>query len=150
MRFSGYNQRNFRIDKGITMAKTACALHILVDNEKLANELLAKLKRGVSFDTLARKYSSCPSKRNGGSLGEFNKGAMVPAFDKAVFSIPLLKPYGPVKTQFGYHIIKVAVPQLRGLSPLLRITARRRPSPAQPPRCRPVWLLPSPPPAPAS
>lgn len=114
MRFSGYNQRNFRIDKGITMAKTACALHILVDNEKLANELLAKLKRGVSFDTLARKYSSCPSKRNGGSLGEFNKGAMVPAFDKAVFSIPLLKPYGPVKTQFGYHIIKVAVPQLRG------------------------------------
>jgi len=89
------------------MAKTACALHILVDNEKLANELLAKLKRGVSFDTLARKYSSCPSKRNGGSLGEFNKGAMVPAFDKAVFSIPLLKPYGPVKTQFGYPIIKV-------------------------------------------
>lgn len=83
------------------MAKTACALHILVDNEKLANDLLAKLKRGVSFDTLARKYSSCPSKRNGGALGEFNKGTMVAAFDKAVFSIPLLKPYGPVKTQIG-------------------------------------------------
>ena len=107
MRFNGYNQRNFCIDKGNTMAKTACALHILVDNEKLAEELLAKLKRGVSFDTLARKYSTCPSKRNGGSLGEFNKGTMVAALDKAVFSIPLLKPYGPVKTQFGYHIIKV-------------------------------------------
>mgnify|MGYP002651865035 FL=1 len=89
------------------MAKTACALHILVDNEKLANELLAKLKRGVSFDTLARKYSSCPSKRNGGSLGEFNKGAMVPAFDKVVFSCPVLEPTGPLHTQFGYHIIKV-------------------------------------------
>lgn len=87
------------------MAMTACALHILVDNKKLANELLAKLKRGVNFDTLARKYSICPSKNTGGSLGEFNKGIMVAAFDKAVFSIPLLKPYGPVKTQFGYHII---------------------------------------------
>jgi len=89
------------------MAKTASALHILVDSEVLANELLTKLKRGVSFDTLARKYSSCPSKRNGGSLGEFRKGDMVPAFDKVVFSCELLKPTGPVKTQFGYHIIKV-------------------------------------------
>lgn len=89
------------------MAKTACALHILVDNEKLTNVLLVELKRGVSFDTLARKYSGCPSKRHGGSLGEFIKSSMVAAFDKAVFSIPLLKPHGSVKTQFGYHIIKV-------------------------------------------
>ncbi len=73
----------------------------------MANVLLVKMKRGVSFDTLARKYSGCPSKRHGGSLGEFIKGSMDAAFDKAVFSIPLLKPYGPVKTLFGYHIIKV-------------------------------------------
>ncbi|QLH61779.1 peptidyl-prolyl cis-trans isomerase [Serratia symbiotica] len=89
------------------MAKTACALHILVDNEKLTNVLLVELKRDVSFDTLARKYSGCPSKRHGGSLGEFIKSSMGAAFDKAVFSIPLLKPHGSVKTQFGYHIIKV-------------------------------------------
>lgn len=79
------------------MAMTTCALYILVDNEKLANELLAKLKRGVSFDTLARKYPICPSKRNGGSLGEFNKGTMVAACNKVGFSTPLQKPYGPVK-----------------------------------------------------
>jgi len=87
--------------------KTASALHILVPTEAQANELLVKLKRGVSFDTLARTHSTCPSKRHGGSLGEFSRGTMVPPFDKAVFSCPLLTPYGPVKTQFGYHIIKV-------------------------------------------
>ena len=80
------------------MAKSAAALHILVKEEKLAQEILAKLERGVSFDHLAKRYSKCPSGRNGGDLG---------AFDKAVFSCPLLKPYGPIKTKFGYHIIKV-------------------------------------------
>lgn len=67
----------------------------------------AKLERGVSFDHLAKRYSKCPSGRNGGDLGEFQQGAMVGPFDQAVFSCPLLKPYGPVKTKFGYHIIKV-------------------------------------------
>ena len=80
------------------MAKSAAALHILVKEEKLALEILAKLERGVSFDHLAKRYSKCPSGRNGGDLGEFQQGAMVG---------PLLKPYGPVKTKFGYHIIKV-------------------------------------------
>lgn len=89
------------------MAKSAAALHILVKEEKLAQEILAKLERGVSFDHLAKRYSKCPSGRNGGDLGEFNQGVMVGPFDKAVFSCPLLKPYGPVKTKFGYHIIKV-------------------------------------------
>ena len=89
------------------MAKSAAALHILVKEEKLAHEILAKLERGVSFDHLAKRYSKCPSGRNGGDLGEFNQGVMVGPFDKAVFSCPLLKPYGPVKTKFGYHIIKV-------------------------------------------
>lgn len=89
------------------MARTAAALHILVKTEKLALEIMQKLERGVSFDTLAKRYSSCPSGRNGGKLGEFSKGAMVAPFDQAVFSCPLLKPFGPVKTKFGYHIIKV-------------------------------------------
>ena len=89
------------------MAKSAAALHILVKEEKLAQEILAKLERGVSFVHLAKRYSKCPSGRNGGDLGEFNQGVMVGPFDKAVFSCPLLKPYGPGKTKFGYHIIKV-------------------------------------------
>lgn len=89
------------------MAKTAAALHILVKEEALANELLAKLEKGASFQQLAKKHSTCPSGRNGGNLGEFRQGQMVPAFDKAVFTCPLIKPFGPVKTAFGYHIIKV-------------------------------------------
>ena len=89
------------------MAKTAAALHILVKTEKLAQEIMTKLEKGSSFDHLAKRYSKCPSGRNGGDLGEFNQGVMVGPFDKAVFSCPLLKPYGPVKTKFGYHIIKV-------------------------------------------
>jgi peptidyl-prolyl cis-trans isomerase C len=89
------------------MAKTAAALHILVKEEAQAKALLAQLEKGASFQQLAKKHSTCPSGRNGGDLGEFRRGQMVPAFDKAVFSCPLLKPYGPVKTAFGYHIIKV-------------------------------------------
>ncbi|CNE64609.1 peptidyl-prolyl cis-trans isomerase C [Yersinia enterocolitica] len=68
------------------MANKASALHILVDDEKQANDILAQLNNGANFQELAKKFSNCPSKRNGGDLGEFNKGDMVPAFDKAVFS----------------------------------------------------------------
>lgn len=89
------------------MAKTASALHILVDTEQQANDLLDQLAQGADFQQLAKKHSTCPSKRDGGNLGEFRQGDMVPPFDKAVFSCELLKPVGPVKTQFGYHIIKV-------------------------------------------
>ncbi|WP_226574037.1 peptidylprolyl isomerase PpiC [Mangrovibacter yixingensis] len=89
------------------MARTAAALHILVRTEAKAREVLEKLEKGAKFDQLAKRFSTCPSGRNGGDLGEFAKGAMVGPFDKAVFSCPLLKPYGPVKTRFGYHIIKV-------------------------------------------
>ncbi|WJV66677.1 peptidylprolyl isomerase PpiC [Pectobacteriaceae bacterium CE70] len=89
------------------MAHTAAALHILVDTEQQANDILDQLEKGADFQQMAQKFSTCPSKRNGGDLGEFRQGDMVPAFDKAVFSGELLKPFGPIKTQFGYHIIKV-------------------------------------------
>ena len=78
------------------MAKTAAALHILVKEEKLAQDLLEQIKNGA-----------CPSGKRGGDLGEFRQGQMVPAFDKVVFSCPVLEPTGPLHTQFGYHIIKV-------------------------------------------
>ncbi|MBY5922229.1 peptidylprolyl isomerase PpiC [Ferrimonas balearica] len=89
------------------MAKTASALHILVKHEAKAQELLKQLEKGANFQTLAKKHSTCPSGKKGGHLGEFRKGDMVPTFDKAVFTGPILKPIGPVKTKFGFHIIKV-------------------------------------------
>ena len=89
------------------MANTAAALHILVKHKEQAEDIIKQLKKGAKFQALAKKYSSCPSGKNGGDLGEFRKGDMVPAFDKAVFSGPLYKIQGPIKTQFGFHLIKV-------------------------------------------
>jgi peptidyl-prolyl cis-trans isomerase C len=89
------------------MAKTAAAVHILVKEEKLALDLLEQIKNGADFGKLAKKHSICPSGKRGGDLGEFRQGQMVPAFDKVVFSCPVLEPTGPLHTQFGYHIIKV-------------------------------------------
>jgi len=88
------------------MAKRACASHILVKTREQAERLLKQLNEGAPFDKLARKYSTCPSSRNGGSLGEFSRGDMVKAFDDVVFKGPLLEVQGPVKTQFGWHLIK--------------------------------------------
>ncbi len=89
------------------MARTAAALHILVKTESQANDLMKQLEAGANFQQLAKKYSTCPSKKRGGDLGEFKKGDMVGPFDKVVFTGELLTPLGPVKTRFGYHIIKV-------------------------------------------
>lgn len=87
------------------MAK-ASAVHILVKTEAEAIELKEQIANGAKFNELARKHSLCPSGRNGGDLGEFSQGQMVPAFDKVVFGKPTLEVHGPVKTQFGYHLIK--------------------------------------------
>ncbi len=84
------------------------ASHILVDSEQKANELLCKINAGeISFEDCARQNSSCPSSSNGGSLGEFTKGQMVPEFDNACFTMNVGEIAGPVKTQFGYHLIKL-------------------------------------------
>lgn len=84
----------------------ACALHILVKTEKQAKELLIKLKSGKDFGALAKRHSLCPSGKKGGDLGEFKRGQMVKAFDDVVFKKDVLKVHGPVKTRFGYHLIK--------------------------------------------
>lgn len=84
------------------------ASHILVDSEEKANELLEKISKGeISFEDAARQNSSCPSSENGGNLGEFTRGQMVPEFDEAAFSMVAGEVKGPVKTQFGYHLIKL-------------------------------------------
>ena len=85
---------------------SACAIHILVKTQKQAIELKTKLDKGADFTQLARKFSICPSKKKGGDLGEFRKGQMVKAFDDVVFKKALLTVHDPIKTKFGYHLIK--------------------------------------------
>ena len=85
----------------------ATARHILVDTEEFCNELKTKIADGESFAELARAHSSCPSGASGGDLGSFGPGQMVPEFDKVVFSADLNQVQGPVKTQFGYHLLEV-------------------------------------------
>ncbi|MBJ7265901.1 peptidylprolyl isomerase [Idiomarina abyssalis] len=84
----------------------AHALHILVETKDEAEKLKEQLAQGAKFAELARKHSLCPSGKKGGDLGEFNRGQMVSAFDKIVFGKPTLEVHGPVKTQFGWHLIK--------------------------------------------
>lgn len=88
------------------MAK-ATARHILVDNEQDCLKLRDRIAAGESFADLARAHSRCPSGRQGGDLGEFGPGQMVPAFDKVVFSAPVQEVQGPIETQFGYHLVEV-------------------------------------------
>ena len=83
------------------------ASHILVGNEKDANNILARLQKGEDFAALAKRFSKCPSKSKGGDLGFFRRGDMVKEFDEAAFAAPVGTPVGPVKTEFGYHIILV-------------------------------------------
>ncbi len=89
------------------MANKAKASHILVKSEEQAKEILKRLNAGESFEKLATEYSFCPSKKRGGSLGEFGRGMMVKEFEQAVFNAKKGEIVGPVKTQFGWHIIKV-------------------------------------------
>lgn len=83
------------------------ASHILVDSEEKANEILEDITDGLSFEDAAAQYSSCPSKQAGGALGQFGRGQMVQEFEDAVFSMQVGEISEPVKTQFGYHIIKL-------------------------------------------
>jgi peptidyl-prolyl cis-trans isomerase C len=89
------------------MPKQVNCSHILVKTEKEAKDLMARIAAGEKFEEVAKKYSKCPSGKSGGSLGWFGKGQMVPEFEKAAFEGEKGKVIGPVKTQFGYHIIKV-------------------------------------------
>lgn len=88
------------------MAK-ASARHILVDSEEKCQQLKSEIEAGADFAEVARQNSNCPSGQRGGELGEFNQGMMVPEFDEVVFSAELNQVHGPVKTQFGYHLIEI-------------------------------------------
>ncbi len=85
----------------------ATARHILVDSEEKCNELKAEIDNGSDFGDVAKANSSCPSSAQGGDLGKFGPGQMVPEFDKAIFSGDIGVLYGPIQTQFGYHLIDI-------------------------------------------
>jgi parvulin-like peptidyl-prolyl isomerase len=91
----------------IVMVSKIKASHILVDKHSQAIEIIGELKKGANFANLARKYSNCPSRKRGGSLGSFGRGQMVKEFEKAAFALGKNEfTNEPVKTKFGYHIIK--------------------------------------------
>lgn len=86
---------------------TATARHILVSSEDACQQLKDEIENGADFAEMAKKHSSCPSGNQGGDLGEFGPGMMVREFDEVVFSAPVNTVQGPVKTQFGYHLLEV-------------------------------------------
>ncbi len=85
----------------------ASARHILVNSEDKCQQLKDEIEAGADFADLAKQHSSCPSGAQGGDLGEFGPGMMVKEFDEVVFSAEINKVQGPVKTQFGYHLLEV-------------------------------------------
>ena len=87
--------------------RIAMARHILVKTEAEAATLKKRLAAGEAFDVLARKHSTCPSKKRGGDLGEVRPGQMVRAVDQIIFKKPLKVVHGPIKTQFGWHLVQV-------------------------------------------
>ena len=100
---SFYEENSNYFEKGATVS----AKHILVKEEDKCQEILEEIIAGKVFEEAAQQYSTCPSGQKGGDLGEFGKGQMVKEFEEAAFTAEIGQVVGPVKTQFGYHLIKV-------------------------------------------
>jgi peptidyl-prolyl cis-trans isomerase C len=88
------------------MAK-AKARHILVPTQEACQDLKAQIEAGGDFAKIAKDHSQCPSGKQGGDLGEFSPGQMVKEFDEVVFRDEVGKVHGPIKTQFGYHLVEI-------------------------------------------
>ena len=86
---------------------TARARHILFESKEKCEEVKSQIEGGADFGEMAAEHSKCPSGKDGGELGEFSPGQMVPEFDKVVFSEEIGKCLGPVQTDFGFHLIEV-------------------------------------------
>ena len=87
--------------------KKASARHILVDTTEECENLKSQIEQGSDFADLAASHSNCPSGQNGGALGEFFPGQMVKEFDDVVFNEEVGVVHGPIKTQFGYHLVEI-------------------------------------------
>jgi len=86
---------------------TATARHILVETEEACQSLKEQIEGGADFAEMAKQHSQCPSGQNGGDLGQFSQGQMVPEFDRVVFNEEVGKVHGPVQTQFGFHLLEI-------------------------------------------
>jgi peptidyl-prolyl cis-trans isomerase C len=86
---------------------SAAARHILVSTESECEQLKKQIEEGADFADVAKQYSDCPSSADGGALGTFSPGQMVKEFDDVVFGEDMGKVHGPVKTQFGYHLVEI-------------------------------------------
>ena len=106
-----------------TSGETVNASHILVDTEEKAIEILDSINSGkISFEDAAMQHSSCPSKARGGNLGDFGRGQMVKEFEDAAFAMEIgAISDAPVKTQFGYHLIKLNGKNESGIMPYSEI-----------------------------
>ena len=94
----------------------------MVDSEEKAAEILADIKaEKITFSDAAKQFSSCPSSAQGGALGAFGHGQMVPEFDTAVFAMEVGEISAPVKTQFGYHLIQLTAKNESAVVPLAQI-----------------------------
>ena len=87
--------------------KSAIVRHILVKDKDNAEQLKKKIKAGADFAKIAKQFSTCPSGKKGGELGEVKKGQLVPVIDKLVFTAAERVLHGPVKSQFGFHLVEV-------------------------------------------
>lgn len=88
------------------MMNTISARHILVGQEYEARDLKRHLDEGKTFQEIAQKFSTCPSAKSGGDLGEFGRGRMVAPFEEAAFNLKVDEISEPVRTRFGYHLIQ--------------------------------------------
>ena len=86
---------------------TASARHILVNTQEECEDIKTQIENGSDFADMARAHSKCPSGQQGGDLGKFSPGQMVKEFDQVVFNEEVGKVHGPVKTQFGYHLVQI-------------------------------------------
>ena len=100
-----------------TSSEKATANHILVDTLEEATRIANEIKEGLDFKEAAKKYSNCPSSSQGGALGSFGRGQMVPEFENATFSMEPGTISEPVKTQFGYHLIQLESITPAGIMP---------------------------------
>lgn len=87
--------------------KKASARHILVSSEAECLKIKKQIEGGAKFEDMAKKHSACPTGEDGGELGVFSPGQMVPEFDKVVFTGDIGVVHGPVKTEFGYHLVEI-------------------------------------------
>lgn len=105
--FSAALLRETKVERMEAKMVKATARHILVETQEACEALKKQIEGGSDFVDLARQHSQCPSGKKGGALGEFFPGQMVKEFDQVVFNEEVGKVHGPVKTDFGYHLIEI-------------------------------------------